>query len=80
MHIVIPPKFAVAQVFGYSKGKNAIQIVRTFDKRTRDFIEENFWAGGYFASTVGRGAKGIRKYIQDQEREDRRVDQLKRLK
>jgi putative transposase len=79
VYIAIPPKFAVAQVVGYIKGKSAIHIARTFGKRARNFTGENFWARGYFASTVGRDEEVIRKYIQDQEREDRRVDQLKLL-
>ena len=79
VYIAIPPKFAVAQIVGYIKGKSAIHIARTFGKRTRNFTGENFWARGYFVSTVGRDEEVIRKYIQDQEREDRRVDQLKLL-
>ena len=31
---------------------------------------------GYFVSTVGRDERVIREYIQQQEREDRRLDQL----
>ena len=79
VYIAIPPKYAVAQVVGYIKGKSAIHIARTFGKRTRNFTGENFWARGYFASTVGRDEEVIRNYIRDQEREDRRVDQLKLL-
>ena len=80
VYIAIPPKFAVAQVVGYIKGKSAIHIARTFAGRTRNFTGENFWARGYFASTVGRDEEVIRNYIRNQEREDRRVDQLKLLK
>jgi len=79
VYIAIPPKFAVAQVVGYIKGKSAIHIARTFAGRTRNFTGENFWARGYFASTVGRDEEVIRNYIRNQEREDRRVDQLKLL-
>ena len=79
MYIAIPPKYAVAQVVGYIKGKSAIHIARTFSGRTRNFTGENFWARGYFASTVGRDEEVIRRYIQDQEREDRRLEQLKLL-
>ena len=78
VYVAIPPKYAVAQVVGYIKGKSAIHIARTFGKRTRNFTGENFWARGYFASTVGRDEEVIR-HIRDQEREDRRVDQLKLL-
>lgn len=79
VYIAIPPKYAVAQVVGYIKGKSAIHIARTFAGRTRNFTGENFWARGYFASTVGRDEEVIRNYIRQQEHEDRRVDQLKLL-
>jgi len=80
LYIAIPPKFAVAQVVGYIKGKSAIHIARTFKGRTRNFTGESFWARGYFASTVGRDEEVIRNYIRSQEVEDSRVDQLQLLK
>ena len=79
VYISIPPKYAVAQVVGYIKGKSAIQIARTFAGRVRNFTGENFWARGYFASTVGWDEEVIRNYIRQQEHEDRRVDQMKLL-
>jgi len=79
VYIAIPPKYAVAQVVGYIKGKSAIHIARTFGGRSRNFTGEHFWARGYFASTVGRDEEVIRNYIRSQEQEDRRVDQLKLL-
>ena len=54
MMISIPPKYAVAQVVGYIKGKSAIHIARTFMERKRNFVGQHFWARGYFVSTVGR--------------------------
>ena len=41
-----------------------------------NFVGQHFWARGYFVSTVGRDERIIRDYIQQQEREDRRLDQL----
>ena len=76
MLISIPPKYAVAQVIGYIKGKSAIHIARTVGGRQRNFTGEHFWARGYFVSTVGRDEKVIREYIQRQEQEDRRLDQM----
>ena len=76
MLISIPPKYAVAQVIGYIKGKSAIHIARTFGGRKRNFVGHHFWARGYFASTVGRDEKVIREYIRKQEKEDKRQDQL----
>lgn len=79
VYIAIPPKYAVAQVIGYIKGKSAIHIARTFGGRVRNYTGENFWARGYFVSTVGRDEEVIRNYIRRQEEEDRRLDQLKLL-
>ena len=74
--ISIPPKYAVAQVVGFIKGKSAIHIARTYLGRKRNYVGQHFWARGYFASTVGRDEQVIREYIRHQEAEDRRVDQL----
>jgi putative transposase len=75
--ISIPPKYSVAQVVGFLKGKSAIHIARTFMNRKKNFIGESFWARGYYVSTVGKDEKAVQDYIRKQEEEDRRVDQLK---
>ena len=74
--ISIPPKYAVSQVVGYLKGKSAIHIARTYMGRQRNFTGEHFWARGYYVSTVGLDEEVVRQYIQQQEAEDRRLDQL----
>jgi putative transposase len=76
MMISIPPKYSVAQVIGYLKGKSAIHIAREFAGRKRNFVGQHFWARGYFVSTVGRDEAVIREYIREHEREDQRQDQL----
>jgi len=75
--VSIPPKYAVAQVVGFIKGKSAIQIARTFGGCKKNFTGQNFWARGYHVSTVGRDEKAIREYIKKHEEEDRKFDQLK---
>jgi putative transposase len=77
MLLSIPPKYAVAQVGGYIKGKSAIQIARRFMEVRRNFVGQHFWARGYFVSTVGRDEVVIRAYIQAQEAEDRHAEQLR---
>ena len=76
MLVSIPPKYAVADVVGYVKGKCAIYIARNFTVRRRTFGGESFWARGYYISTVGRDEATIRDYIKRQEEEDRRLDQM----
>ena len=74
--IAIPPKYSVSQVIGYIKGKSAIHIARTYSGRKQNFTGQNFWARGYFVSTVGRDEDTVRNYIRKQEEADRRIDQL----
>ena len=76
MCISIPPKYAVASVVGYIKGKSAIALARNFLNRKRNFSGENFWARGYFVSTVGLDEDRVRDYIRRQEQEDERLEQL----
>src|SRR5271169_3504920 len=76
MLLSIPPKYAVSNVVGYIKGKSAIHLARTYGERKRNFVAQRFWARGYFVSTVGRDEKAIREYIQNQEKEDQRLEQL----
>ena len=75
--IVIQPKYAVAKVVGFIKCKIAIHISREVQVVARNFSGQNFWARGYFVSTVGRVEKVIREYIRRQEQEEQRLEQLK---
>ena len=75
--ISIPPKYSVANVVGYIKGKSAISIARRFMGRNRNFAGENFWARGYFVSTVGLDEEMVRAYVRQQEKEDEHYEQLK---
>src|SRR3990167_4997189 len=52
MCVEIPPKYAVASVLGFLKGKSAIAIAR-FQGQARNCPGAHFWARGYAVSTVG---------------------------
>ena len=65
MLVSIPPKYSVAQVIGYLKGKSAIHIAREFAGRSR----ATSWGStsgraGILSRTVGRDERIIRDYIQ----------------
>ena len=76
MLVAIPPKYSVAQVVGFLKGKTAIHIARVYGGRRWSFVGQQFWDRGYWVSTVGRDEVAVRRYIQEQEKEDQRLDQL----
>ena len=80
MLIEIPPKYSVSQVVGFIKGKSAIAIARNFMGRRQNYTGQSFWARGYYVSTVGRDEATIRDYIQHQEKEDQRLEQLELFK
>ena len=77
MCLSVPPKYSVSNVVGFLKGKSAISIARKFKGKQRNFTGENFWARGYYVSTVGLDEKMVREYIRNQEKADEHYDQLK---
>jgi len=68
--MAIPPKYAVASIIGFLKGKSAIAIARQFNGKEKNFTGEHFWARGYAVSTVGFELEDVKRYIQEQANED----------
>ena len=76
MLVEIPPKYSVSQIVGYLKGKSSLMI---FDKHANlkyKYGNRNFWAKGYYVSTVGLNTKVVEEYIRNQEKEDMIQDNL----
>ena len=66
MLVSIPPKYSVASVMGYLKGKSSLMI---FDKHANykyKYGNRNFWCRGYYVDTVGKNKKAIEEYIKKQ--------------
>ena len=76
MLISIPPKYSVAQVVGFMKGKSAIHIARVYLGQRKNYNGMHFWARGYYVSTVGKDEEVIRNYIRNQEKEDQKLEAL----
>jgi putative transposase len=79
MLLSVPPKYSVSSVMGFIKGKSAIHIARVYAGRRRNYVGQHFWARGYWVSTVGKNEAAVRRYIQDQEKEDQRLEQLEMM-
>ena len=77
MLLMIPLKYSVANTVGFLKGKSAIRIFRDYLQVKRNFTGRHFWARGYCVSTVGFEEKVIREYIRNQEREEKRQEQMR---
>ncbi len=76
MLIIIPPKYSIAQVMGYLKGKSSLMIFDKYANLKYRYENRHFWCKGYYVSTVGRNEKKITEYIQNQLQEDQAIEQL----
>ena len=75
VHILmsIPPKYSVAHIVGFLKGKTALYVANKY-ARKRKYRGYHFWARGYFVSTTGYNEQVVRRYIRDQEKADKASD------
>ena len=78
MCVKIPPKYSVAQIMGYLKGKSALMLFERFQDLKYKFGNRTFWCKGYYVSTVGLNEETIKKYIRNQEEHDKMNDNIKR--
>ena len=76
MLVAIPPKYSVAQIMGYLKGKSSIMIFDRHANLKYKYGNRKFWCTGYYVSTVGKNEKKIAEYVRNQLQEDYVQDQL----
>lgn len=76
MLISIPPKYSVAQVMGYLKGKSSLMIFDRHANLKYKYGNRHFWSRGYYVDTVGRNKKQVQEYIREQLAADQIADQI----
>ena len=76
MLLSIPPKYSVAQIMGYLKGKSSLMIFEKYANLKYKYGNRHFWCRGYYVSTVGANKKAIQEYIRNQLQEDYAEDQI----
>ena len=76
MLISVPPKYSVAQIMGYLKGKSSLMIFEKYANLKYKYGNRHFWCRGYYVSTVGANRKAIQEYIRNQLQEDYTDDQM----
>lgn len=72
----IPPKYSISNFMGYLKRKSAMMIFERYGILKYKFGNRNFWATGYYVSTVGLNTVTIQKYIREQEKRNQIEDSL----
>lgn len=78
MCLAIPPKQSVSEFMGYLKGKSALMI---FDRHPElgEKWNREFWARGYYVTTVGEvNEETVTQYIAQQQEESRKEDRAMR--
>ena len=76
MLVSIPPKYSVAQIMGYLKGKTSLMIFDKYANLKYKYGNRHFWCRGYYVDTVGKNRKAIETYIRNQLQEDIEYEQL----
>lgn len=76
MLVSIPPKYSVASIMGYLKGKSSLMIFDRHANLKYKYGNRHFWAEGYYVSTVGLNDETVAKYIREQEKYDIAMDKL----
>ena len=71
MCLKVAPKYSIAFVIGFLKGKSAVRIHRQILKQKR-VTGLHFWSRGYCVSTVGLDEQTVREYIRTQEKLEKR--------
>ena len=76
LFVRIPPKISVSDFVGYLKGKSSLMIFDRHANLKYKYGSRHFWCRGYYVDTVGKNAKKIQEYIQNQLQEDIANDQM----
>ena len=76
MFVEIPPKMSVSSFMGFLKGKSSIIIHQRHGNLKYKYGNRSFWCRGYYVDTVGKNAKRIAEYIQNQLKEDQINEQM----
>jgi len=74
MPVKIPPSLSVSSFVGYLKGKSTLMIFERHANLKYKYGNRHFWCRGYYVDTVGKNAKKIQEYIQNQLQNDLEYD------
>ena len=80
VHLIsmVPPKVSISDLLGTLKGRTAIRVFKQFPNlKKKPYWGNHLWARGYCVDTVGLNEEMIRKYVQYQEKKERREEQLR---
>lgn len=74
--VMILPKMSVSGFMGYLKGKSSLMIYQKCGSAKFQYRCREFWCRGYYVDTTGKNTEAIKKYIQNQLKQDKENMQL----
>lgn len=75
LYLGIPPKISVSEFMSYLKGKSTLMLFDRHPEYRSKKSDRHFWARGYYVRTIGNvDEETVRKYIQEQEENDKMSD------
>ena len=75
MCVAIPPKQSISEFMSYLKGKRTLMLFDRFPEYRKKWGDRHFCARGYYVAPVGNvNEETIKKYIQEQEEDDKLED------
>ena len=74
MVLSIPPKYAVANIVGFLKGKMSMSLFHRYEKLGKRYWGRHFWSRGYCVSTIGLDEEMIRKYVKYQDEKEKEIE------
>ncbi|MBU2579288.1 IS200/IS605 family transposase [Patescibacteria group bacterium] len=79
VHLVlsVPPKHSPSFVMKILKGKSAELLRKEFPDLAKRYWGMHIWARGYFVSTAGVNEERIKKYVREQEDDQKKEEQLR---
>ena len=75
-HIVFAPKYSISSFMRYLKGKSSVMIYERWGNMKYKYRNRQFWCRGYYVDTVGKSEYAIKRYIENQLKEDIMSEQL----
>ena len=76
MFVEIPPKLSISSFMGFLKGKSSVIIYERWRNMKFKYKNRAFWCRGYYVDAVGKNEIAIRRYIDNQLKEDHMSEQL----
>ena len=71
MVMIIPPKYAIADLMGELKSQSASCLRNKYPWLAKVYWKENIvWSPGYFVSSVGLDEAMIKRYVANQGKQD----------